>query len=136
MQISINMPDSVILSLAKIADKEGRAIEDLIIERCTEADDLLCELSDSEIDKQLKKWFEFAVKEFKDSESFTLQQLVQACEGRGVWVGYSVVTRKKMGKRLKALIDEDFLSDGYCLASAGKTVTNAALYLVRPRFSF
>lgn len=133
MQISINMPDRVIFSLAQIADKEGRTIEELIIERCTEADDLLLELSDSEIDQQLKKWFKYAVEKLKDAEAFTLQQLVQACEGRGFWVSYSVVTRKKMGKRLRALIDEGFLSGGYCFAPAGKTVTNAALYLVQPR---
>lgn len=131
MQISINMPDEVILSLAQIADKEGRSIDDVIIERCTEPDDLLIELTDSQIDRQLRIWFEYAVKEFKEAEAFTLQQLVQAYEGRGVWTGYSVVTRKKMGKHFKVLTDSHHQYAGFRLVYAGKTVTNAALYLVR-----
>lgn len=131
MQISINMPDSVIISLSNLAEKTGRSIEELIVERCTEPDDLLVDLSDKEIDQQLRIWFEYAVKEFKDAEPFTLQQLVQAYEGRGVWTGYSVVTRKKMGKHFKVLIDANHEFNGFRLVYAGKTITNAALYTVR-----
>lgn len=125
------MPDVVILSLAQAASKEGRSMEELIIERCTEPDDLLLELTDREIDQQLRIWFEYAVKEFKEAEAFTLQQLAQAYEGRGVWTGYSVVTRKKMGKHFKVLTDSNHEYKGFRLVYAGKTITNAALYLVR-----
>lgn len=132
MKIYIDMPDEVILTLAQTAEKSGRSIEELIIERCTEPDDLLVELDDAEIEQLLRVWFEFAVKDLKGEEAFTLQQLVQRREGRGEWTGYSVVTRKKMGKRFKALIESDHEFNGYRLTPSGKTITGAALYVVQP----
>ena len=129
MLLSINMPDKLIVSLAQQAEKEDCSIEDLIITRCDDSDSTLLDLTDHQIEKKLHEWFSYAIKEF-DQEIFTLQQLTQHYEGRGVWVSYSASTRKKMGKRFKALVDSGFTEKDYRIAAVGKTITNAMTYKV------
>lgn len=130
MIITINMPDETLSSLMKFAEREGCTLEQAIIVRCTPPEELLVDLTDQAIETKLKEWFNYAIHELQDAEAFTLQQLAQLYEGRGVWTGYSVSTRKKLGKRFKALIDSTMVLDGLRLAPHGKTITNAALYVV------
>lgn len=131
MIVTINIPDETLYSLMKFAEKEGYSLKQAIIVRCTPPEDSLLDLSDQAIDIRLTEWFHYATKELQDAEAFTLQQLAQLYEGKGVWTGYSVSTRKKLGKRFKALIDANNESQGFRLVPAGKTITNAALYIVR-----
>lgn len=131
MIITINMPDEILSSLMKFAEREGYTLKQAIIVRCTPPEELLVDLTDQAIETKLKEWFNYAINELQDAEAFTLQQLAQLYEGRGVWTGYSVSTRKKLGKRFKALIDSIMVFDGLRLVPQGKTITNAALYIVR-----
>ena len=131
MIVSIDMPDDVIVSLVVKAAELRCSLEQAIIQQCTSPESLLVELSDEDIDAKLNEWATFAINEYEYASTFTLLQLVQAYEGVGVWNGYSTSTRKKLGKRFKALI-LDFTHNGHCLLVSGKTITNSTLYAVRP----
>ncbi len=131
MIISIDMPDDVIVSLVAKSAELGCSLEQAIIRQCTSPESLLVELSDEDIDAKLTEWATFAIDEYEYASAFTLLQLVRAYEGAGVWDGYSTSTRKKLGKRFKALI-VDLVSNGHRLLVSGKTITNSTLYVVRP----
>lgn len=131
MKCMIELTDETILALAQQAHKEGVSIEELIASRLDDAVSTLVDLNDQEIEDLVLEVAEFAIEAYKPGDTpFTLVQIFRTSRGSGVWTAYSTSTRKKLGRRFKALVDERIIQNGVLLKMTGKTITNSALYAV------
>lgn len=133
MKIFIEVSDKSVAALAKQAEKKNCSIEELIsmkLER-KEQPTFEEEWSDEQVEDVMQDIYDNALHKYSTATVFTAMNAFIVSFGEESWSKLAPNTRKKIGRRFKAYVDEiGEKEEKLFIKVVGKTQTNSITYQI------
>lgn len=133
MKILIDLPEKSVAALLMQAEKQGCSIDELIsmkVER-KEQPTFQEEWSDAQVEDLMEPMYEGALANCASATYFTAMHAFIKSFNDESWSTLAPSTRKKIGRRFRAYVDEIGEDDKQLfIKAAGKTPTNSITYSI------
>lgn len=137
MKILIELSDKSVAALAKQAEKQNCSIEELISMKLERKEQPIFEeeSSDEQVEEFIPDMYQTALENFYSPVQgpvFTTMNAYIKSFGEERWLKLAPNTRKKIGRRFKAYVDEIGENEEKLgIKAVGKTATNSITYQVK-----
>lgn len=107
MNTVIDIPLELLISLTNEAQATSSSIDEVILKRLSAQTDDREDFEDDALNEKVQELLTFSHETFNlDDEPFTLQAIYEGRYGKSAWQQTSDSSRKKLGRRFKAIVEE------------------------------